>query len=121
MKIAVTSQGEDMKSLVDQRFGRAKYFIAVDLESGEFQYHSNMVNVNAAQGAGIQSAQKVADLGVEGIITGHVGPKAWSVLKAAGIKVFTVSNQVTVEEAVAQIKENKLNSIDSADVESHWI
>ena len=48
----------------------------------------NTPNLNATQGAGIQAAESVAWLGVETLITGHGGPKAFQVLSAAGIKVF---------------------------------
>ena len=47
MKIAVTAQGEDLNSEVDPRFGRAKYFIVVEPDSGEFAAHSNELNLNA--------------------------------------------------------------------------
>ncbi|NQU20396.1 MAG: NifB/NifX family molybdenum-iron cluster-binding protein, partial [Candidatus Nealsonbacteria bacterium] len=52
MKIAVTSQGPDLTSQVDPRFGRAKTFIVVDTETDEFSVHDNTQNMNAAQGAG---------------------------------------------------------------------
>ena len=48
----------------------------------------NTPNLNATQGAGIQAAESLARLGVETLITGHCGPKAFRVLSAAGIKVF---------------------------------
>jgi predicted Fe-Mo cluster-binding NifX family protein len=34
MKFAVASQGNDLQSPLDPRFGRAKYFIVVDTETG---------------------------------------------------------------------------------------
>ncbi len=34
MKIAVTSQGPDMNGKIDPRFGRAKFFVVVDTDSG---------------------------------------------------------------------------------------
>ncbi|MCL5742769.1 MAG: dinitrogenase iron-molybdenum cofactor biosynthesis protein, partial [Acidobacteria bacterium] len=77
MKLAVTSQGNNLKASLDPRFGRAKYFIVVDTETGAFSAADNTVNLNAAQGAGIQAGKRVAELGVEGLITGHVGPKAF--------------------------------------------
>ena len=77
MKIAVTSLGESLDSPIDQRFGRARFFVLYDLESGEWTVHDNTQNLEAAQGAGIQAAQHVVNLGVEAVITGHCGPKAF--------------------------------------------
>ena len=55
MKVIVTSQGQELNSPVDPRFGRAKYFLVVDTETGDFSAADNSQNLNAAQGAGIQA------------------------------------------------------------------
>ena len=44
---------------------------------------------DAAQGAGIQAAQLVANQGVGVIITGQIGPKAEGVLQSAGIQMVS--------------------------------
>jgi predicted Fe-Mo cluster-binding NifX family protein len=119
MKFAVTSQGTDLQSPMDPRFGRAKYFIVVDTETGAFSAVDNAINLNAAQGAGIQAGKRVAELGVEGLITGHVGPKAFSTLQAAGVAVYTGASG-TVADAVELFKSGKLAATASADVEGHW-
>ena len=78
MKIAITSQGKELESPVDPRFGRAKFFIVADTEQEGFTVADNGQNLNAAQGAGIQAGRNVVDLGVQAVITGHVGPKAFA-------------------------------------------
>jgi len=120
MKIAITSQGKELSSEIDPRFGRAKWFIVVDTETGEFQAHDNMVNLNALQGAGIQSAQNVANLGVEAVITGNVGPNAFRALSAAEIKVFLTDKQ-TVQQAIDAFKTGELKEAKDANVEGHWV
>jgi predicted Fe-Mo cluster-binding NifX family protein len=119
MKVAVTSQGEGNTAPVDPRFGRARYFAVVDSESGESRTVDNTVNLNAAQGAGIQAGRSVVDLGVGVLITGHVGPKAFAVLQAGGVKVYTGASG-TVADAIEQYRAGKLKAADSADVEGHW-
>ena len=64
MKVVVTSQGTNLDSAVDPRFGRAKYFVLVDTETVQTTAHDNTQNLNAPQGAGIQAAQAVFRLGV---------------------------------------------------------
>ena len=71
MKVAITAQGKDLQSAVDLRFGRASWFVLVDLDTGEYQAIGNDQNVGLAQGAGIQSAGNVARHAPAYLITGH--------------------------------------------------
>jgi len=119
MKIAVTSQGPDLTSQVDPRFGRAKTFIVVDTETDEFSVHDNTQNMNAAQGAGIQAGRTVVDLGVAAVITGNVGPKAFTTLQAGNVKVYLGASG-TVKEAVEKFKAGQLQGTEKANVEGHW-
>lgn len=120
MKLAVTSQGSNIHSPLDPRFGRAKYFIVVDTETGVFSAVDNSVNLNLAQGAGVQAGKKVVELGVDALITGHVGPKAFSTLQAGKVKVYAVAAG-TVSEAIELFKTGKLAAVESPDVEGHWV
>jgi predicted Fe-Mo cluster-binding NifX family protein len=120
MKIAITSQGADMASETDPRFGRAKFFIVVDTETGGFAPHDNAQNLNAAQGAGIQAAQNVIELGAEALVTGNVGPKAFSALQAGNTKIY-VGATGSVEHALEQFKAGQLECVTEANVEGHWV
>lgn len=120
MKIVITSSGRFLESKVDPRFGRAPFFIAVDTDSGAFEVHDNVQNLNAAQGAGIQSAETVSRLGAETVITGHCGPKAFRTLAAAGVKIVTGA-EGTVAEAVEAFNAGKLPPVEAPDVEGHWM
>ena len=42
----------------------------------------------AGQGAGIRAAQIILDNGAEALLTGIVGPNAFSALRAANVKVY---------------------------------
>ena len=120
MKIALTTSGNDLSAPLDSRFGRAPKFLIYDLEANTFEIVDNEQNLNAAQGAGIQSAQTVARLGVKAIVTGHCGPKAFIVLKAAGIKIYNTP-ATTVAEALEQYRSGKLVEAKYADVDGHWV
>ena len=109
-----------MQSPVDPRFGRAKWFIVVDAETGAFEAVDNKKNFDAAQGAGIQASRNAAELGVEAVVTGNVGPKAFSALKAAGISVY-IGAAGTVQEALDRFKSGALESAQDANVEGHWM
>jgi len=120
MKIVITAQGQELSSEIDLRFGRAKWLIVVDIESGDFQAHDNSVNLNAAQGAGIQTGGNVANLGVDAVITGNVGPNAFKTLNAANVKVFLAEKQ-TVQQAIDSYKAGELKEVDQSNVEGHWV
>ncbi|MEA1970639.1 MAG: NifB/NifX family molybdenum-iron cluster-binding protein [Thermodesulfobacteriota bacterium] len=120
MKVAITSYGENLSSKTDRSFGRAKWFILVDTETGAFEAHSNEQNVNAAQGAGIQAAQNVTNLGVEALMTGNVGPNAFRTLNAASIRIFVVKKDMTVEQALSEWKKGKLQETGESTIEGHW-
>jgi predicted Fe-Mo cluster-binding NifX family protein len=120
MKIAVTTSGNDLEGNLDSRFGRAPCFLIIDLESGGFEVINNAQNLNAPQGAGIQAATTVVNSGVQVVITGHCGPKAFRVLKEAGIRIFNTGVK-TVKEAVELYTKGKLGEATNADVEGHWM
>ena len=120
MKIAITAQGKELSSEIDLRFGRAKWLIVIDTETNDFQTHDNIVNLNAVQGAGIQTGQNIANLGVEAVITGNVGPNAFKTLSTADVKMFLAEKQ-TIQEAIDSFKAGKLKEVDQANVEGHWI
>jgi predicted Fe-Mo cluster-binding NifX family protein len=88
MKVAVTTSGRDLSSQVEPRFGRCPNFLIVDTETMEFEVVPNSA-VGSAHGAGIGAAQTVASKGVGAVLTGNVGPNAYSALAALGIKVIT--------------------------------
>lgn len=119
MKIVITAQGQDLSSQLDPRFGRAKWLIVADTDSGQFEVHDNTLNLNASSGAGIQTGQNIANLGVEAVITGNVGPNAFRVLNAAKVKIF-LSKASTAQEALDLFKENKLQEVTGPNVEGHW-
>lgn len=120
MKVVITSQGTTLESPVDPRFGRARYFLLVDTETQQVTVHDNVQNLNAPQGAGIQAAQTVARLGAQAVLTGNVGPKAFTTLQAAGIEIFPGASG-TGQEALVQYQAGHLAAATKANVEGHWV
>jgi predicted DNA-binding protein (UPF0251 family)/predicted Fe-Mo cluster-binding NifX family protein len=119
MKIAVTSIDGTLEGKIDERFGRSKKIIIYDPGTKAHQVVDNAVNMNAPQGAGIQSAQNVVTAGAHAVISGHLGPNAFQVLQAAGVAVYTASG-MTVSEALRALEEGKLAKLTGPDVSGHW-
>ncbi len=119
MKIAISSQGETLDSMVDPRFGRAKGFLVYDLATETTEYASNDQNLNIAQGAGIQTAQNVAKTGAQAVITGNIGPKAFSALNQGNIAMYLFTNG-TVADAIEAYKKGDLTPTADANKPGHW-
>ncbi|MBN1522600.1 MAG: NifB/NifX family molybdenum-iron cluster-binding protein [Candidatus Aureabacteria bacterium] len=118
MKICITSEGQDLDSQVDPRFGRCQYFIIVDTDSLEFEAVPNS-NMEAMGGAGVQSGQLVAQKQVKAILTGNVGPNAFQTLQAAGIDIITGAAG-SIREAVEKYKKGELKSTQGPNVNSKF-
>ena len=116
MKIAVTAKGKGLNAEVDSRFGRAMYFVIYDTDTSEVETIDNSTNLNAQHGAGIQSAEAIANAGAKVLLTGHCGPNAFKTLNAAGIKVMIGANG-TVKEAIESFEQGKLEEAKGPDVE----
>jgi predicted Fe-Mo cluster-binding NifX family protein len=119
VKVAFSTSGDTLESPLDPRFGRAQKFLVYDTDGGAVKLIDNQQNLEAVQGAGIQAAQTIAKLGVECLVTGHCGPKAYRVLAAAGIKVFP-TDAPTVAEALERFLGGRLQATSAPDVPGHW-
>lgn len=86
--IGLTASGPGLDAEIDPRFGRAPYFLIYHADSGDVESFENP-NLEAAQGAGIQSARFFAERKIDVLLTGRVGPNAEKVLQAAGINIVT--------------------------------
>jgi predicted Fe-Mo cluster-binding NifX family protein len=119
MKIAITAKGIRLDSEVDPRFGRAPYILIVDTETLALEAVDNSENVNAFKGAGIKAASMVSERGAQVLMTGYCGPKAFTTLEAAGVKVV---NDVTgtVRDALEAFKSGRVTYADAANKEAHW-
>ena len=102
MKICITSQGDNLDSQVDPRFGRCQYFIIADTDSPKVEAVKNP-NMEAMGGAGIQSGQFVAGQQIKAVLTGNVGPNAFQTLQAAGVDVI-IGVSGSVKEAIEKYK-----------------
>ncbi|MCF8001051.1 MAG: NifB/NifX family molybdenum-iron cluster-binding protein [Halanaerobiales bacterium] len=112
MKIAVTaSNNNGFESEVNKHFGRSPFFAIVDTEVEEIELVKNSA-AQASSGAGVQAAQLISDQGVEVLLSGSVGPKAYTALSSGNIKMY-ISQDETVHEAVKSLENNNLSQLTS--------
>ncbi|MBU4312311.1 MAG: NifB/NifX family molybdenum-iron cluster-binding protein [Candidatus Omnitrophica bacterium] len=118
MKICVTSQGNNLDSQVDPRFGRCQYFIIVDTDTLEFEALENP-NISATGGAGIVSGQLVSTKGAKIVLTGNVGPNAFQTLQAAGVTVITGMSG-SIKETIERYNKDDLKPTQGPSVNSKF-
>ncbi len=106
MIICITSEGNNLDSKVDQRFGRCQYFIFYNDETSQFEAVKNE-NVTGTGGVGVQSGQLVSEKQAGIVLTGNVGPNASQTLESAGIDVV-LSVEGSVKEAIERFKNGEL-------------
>ncbi len=117
MKICVTASGEGLDSEVDSRFGRCSYFVICDPETKSVESLSN-ASVTASGGAGIKAAEAITNAGINVLLTGGVGPNAFSIFSEVGIDV-QVGAKGTVREAIRQYEAGELEAISSPNSAPH--
>ncbi|MBD3165175.1 dinitrogenase iron-molybdenum cofactor biosynthesis protein [bacterium] len=111
-KAAISSKGPDLDSPMDPRFGRSPWFVLFSPDDASVEAVSNEQSMEMAHGAGIQTAQMLADKGVTVVITGRVGPKAQDTLEAAEIEILTVAERRTVAEEIERYR-NRLAVVET--------
>ena len=119
MRVAVTSQGDDLEAQVDPRFGRAPKFLLIDTNSMSFEVIDNSQNLNLPQGAGIQTAQNIVQQNPEVVLTGNCGPKAFKALQATGVEVV-VGVEGKIKAAVQAFLNGDYQVAKEASVSDHY-
>jgi predicted Fe-Mo cluster-binding NifX family protein len=117
MRIAVSSEGDNLDAPASPVFGRCRTYLFVDSETLEFEALPNPA-VSQGGGAGIQAAQFVVNHGAQAVLSGNLGPNAFDVLQAANVRGYLVP-EGTVRQAVAAYKAGQLQPMGEANVAAH--
>ncbi len=111
MKTAIPSS-EDKKT-VCEHFGRARYFAVIESGENEFKFIDNEINLNATQGAGIQTSTALINEGVTAVLSPHIGPKAFDVLKSGNVKMYLLTEtDLTLEDALKKFTNGELSEME---------
>lgn len=117
MRIVVSAEGATLDAPASPVFGRCPTYVLVDSETMEAEAVENPA-MNQGGGAGIQAAQFVVNQGAQAVLTGNLGPNAFDVLEAAGVKGYLVPAG-TVRQAVEAFKAGQLQPMGGANVAAH--
>ncbi len=117
MKIGISSDGENLDSFLDLRFGRCRYFVIYDTESNEVKVVENG-GQSSKGGAGIAAAQQLIDENVDVVITGNLGPNAFELIEKANIKVFK-SESILLKSVIEKYKNGELEELKNSGPAHH--
>ncbi|HOA09279.1 MAG: hypothetical protein KBB29_08520 [Bacteroidales bacterium] len=87
MRIAITSQGNSLESILDQRFGHCKYFVIVDMQTGAIEIIPNPYS-EAEEQAGTLAVKLLSSKNVNKIISGEFGIKVKPLLDSLNIQMI---------------------------------
>lgn len=110
MIICITARSTGMDAPVEERFGRAPYFVFVETETGKAESVENLL-VDAAGGVGPRAVQMLAEHSATVVITGQVGGNAAKALEAGGIKAYAYHGSGSVAAALAEYTAGNLQPI----------
>ncbi len=120
MKIAVSAEGKNLDSQASSVFGRCQCFVFVELQEGEIVGSEGTENSAASHssGAGTAAAQLVGDNEADVLISGAIGPKAFSALEKWEIKVYK-GEPGTVRENIDKFSTGELEEAESPTGPAH--
>lgn len=107
MKVAISSNGKNLESTIDERFGRCRYFIILETDDMSFDVVDN-TNADLTSSAGIQAASFVASTAAETVITGNCGPKAMQVFAATNMNII-LGQYGVIKDVVEKFKSGQLS------------
>ncbi len=102
MKVAITSRGNTLSSLVDQRFGRCACFVIYDTKSRTIEFIPNP-NKDAEEGTGSASVELVASRSVHKIVSGSFGMKIKPLLDSLKIQMIVIKGQEKTIKDIIEI------------------
>ncbi len=120
MKICFTAEGKTLNSQIDPRFGRCKFLLFVDSENEKITKTIDNAQIANWQGAGIATAQKIADENTQVVITGNIGPNAFTALQSANIEIITDVSNLTAKQALKKLKTNEFKKTEKPSVLGHF-
>lgn len=96
-----------MNSILDERFGRAPYFLIVDTDNQKVILEKENPFAQQDHGVGVSIANYVIQEQCTAAAGNRFGPKAGDILKSAGIRMIEV--QAAERETVQDVL-NRINS-----------
>lgn len=100
MKVFIPIENKDgLDAMVDQRLGRAGYFLIYDMEKDLTVSVEENRFADAQHGVGIKVANHIVSSGCTAVLGAQAGPKAAEVLEQAGVLSVNIEG-ITAKQAI---------------------
>ena len=107
MRIAITSRGNSLESLLDQRFGHCKYFVIYDKQTGAVEIIPNPY-CEVEEQAGTLAVKLLSSKNVSKIVSGEFGIKVKPILDSLNIQMIMYKNQnISIGKVIEMLNHNK--------------
>jgi predicted Fe-Mo cluster-binding NifX family protein len=93
MKIAIASEGKDKTGIVDERAGRAPYYLVFNGEKQLIETINNPFSMGSG-GAGFAVAKMLADKEVNIIVAGKFGEKMTAAMEDRGVEAHEFAGSI---------------------------
>ncbi|MCK5076376.1 MAG: NifB/NifX family molybdenum-iron cluster-binding protein [Calditrichia bacterium] len=110
-KIGISAKENNWESPIDDRFGRAQFFLVFDEESEKEEWIEN--TIGGAHGVGPKVTQMLAQKGVNIVIAPQLGQNALQAMQAAGITAYRYEGN-SLKEIYENYKSGSLEKITEA-------
>ncbi len=111
--IAVCAKSQGLDALVEERFGRAQYFVLFNEDNSEVAFIDNAAK-HESGGAGGMAVRLLHDAQVDVVLVPELGPKAMDAIKAFEIKVYRYVDKKTVKETIEDYQNGLLKRLDDS-------
>ena len=117
MRVAVSASGQTLLDELNPRLGRCEYFVIVDDVTNDTVAVENTGRLSTGA-AGIATAKLLNNHQVAVVITGNVGPNAFTALNAAGIRVYTSAGG-KIQDVLEKYRHGNLSEAGGPNVGPH--
>ena len=103
MLVAIASNENHLKGIVDPHFGRCDWYCIYNTNSGEKEFIENPARY-LEEGAGCQSAEMLVKQNIKMVVAGRFGSKVVEIFKTNNIQMVIPSNETILENILNQFK-----------------
>jgi predicted Fe-Mo cluster-binding NifX family protein len=111
MRTAISATDDKPEALVHSQFGRCDYFLIYD-DSSDLVKAVKNAYADRETGAGIGCAQDLLNEGVNAVIAGRFGPKAYEVLRRGGAAMYLSPSGCSVQQVYEKYLAKELRQME---------